>query len=109
MFNTRKNYTFNHGKTVNIYIANEIEKCVNISSYPTLENCLFGSFKLIKHVYINQYKYSGYGIGFDTKGFFSFGDEISRNAMIFGVDMSSSTKIDDRKKNILMLGKGPTQ
>ena len=33
--------TFNHGKTVNIYIVYEIEKSVNISSYPTLENCLF--------------------------------------------------------------------
>ena len=32
-----------------------------------------------------------------------------RNVIIFGVDMSSSTKIDNRKKNILILGKGPTQ
>ena len=30
---------FNHGKIVNIYIVYEIEKNVNISSYPTLENC----------------------------------------------------------------------
>ena len=29
--------------------------------------------------------------------------------MIFGVDMSSSTKIDNKKKEILILGKGPTQ
>ena len=29
--------TFNHGKLVNIYIVYEIEKSVNISSYPTLE------------------------------------------------------------------------
>ena len=29
--------------------------------------------------------------------------------MIFGVDMSSSTKIGNRKKYILILGKGPTQ
>ena len=32
-----------------------------------------------------------------------------RNTIIFRVDMSSSTKIDDRKKDILILGKGPTQ
>ena len=31
------------------------------------------------------------------------------NVIIFGVDMSSSTKIDDKKKDILILGKGPTQ
>ena len=29
--------------------------------------------------------------------------------MIFGVDMGSPTKIDNRKKDILILGKGPTQ
>ena len=47
--------TFNHGKIVNIYIVYEIEKSVNISSYPTLKNCLFGAVKLTKH--IDQYKY----------------------------------------------------
>ena len=31
------------------------------------------------------------------------------NVIIFGVDMSSSTKIDNKKKDILILGKGPTQ
>ena len=29
--------------------------------------------------------------------------------MIFGVDMSSSTNTDNRKKEVLILGKGPTQ
>ena len=37
--------TFNHGKAVKIYIVYEIEKSVNISSYATLENCLFGTVK----------------------------------------------------------------
>ena len=32
-----------------------------------------------------------------------------RNVIIFGVDMSSSTKIDKRKRDILILGKGSTQ
>ena len=36
--------TFNHGKIINIYIVYEIERSVDISSYPTLENCLFGLF-----------------------------------------------------------------
>ena len=62
--------TFNHGKIVNIYIVYEIEKSVNISSHPTLENCLFGAVKLKKHADVDSYKYSGYGIGFDRKGFF---------------------------------------
>ena len=82
--------TYNHGKIVNIYIVYEIEESVNISSYPTLENCLFGAIKLTKHVDVDQYKYSGYDIRFDRKGFYSIGNEIGRNVIIFGVDMSSS-------------------
>ena len=73
---TQEKITFNHGKITNIYIVYEIEKSVTISSYPTLENCLFGAVKLTKHVDIDQCKYSGYGIGFDRKGFYSIGDEI---------------------------------
>ena len=74
-----------------------------------LENCLFGAVKLTKHPDIDQYKYSGYGTGFDKTGFFSLGNEIGINLMIFGVDMSSSTYIENKKKDILILGKGPTQ
>ena len=67
---------FSYQKMVNIYIVYEIEKSVNISTYPTLENCLFGAVKLRKHVDVDQYKYSGYGIRFDRKGFYLIGDEI---------------------------------
>ena len=45
--------TFNHGKIVNIYIVYELEKRVNISSYPTAENCLFGIVKSTKRVGID--------------------------------------------------------
>ena len=56
------------------------------------------------------YRYSGYGIGFDRHGSFSFpGTGLGGNVIIFGVDMSSLTKIDKRKKYILILGKDPTQ
>ena len=58
----------------------------------------------------DRYKYSVFEIGFDRHGSFSFpGTGLGRNVIIFGVDMSSSTKIDNRKKDILILGKGPTQ
>ena len=70
----------------------------------------FGAVSLTKNADINKYKYSGYGIGFDRHGSFSFpGTGLGRNVIIFGVDMSSSTKIDNRKKDILVLGKDPTQ
>ena len=101
--------TFNHGKIVNIYTAYEINKSINISDYPTLENCLFGAVRLTKNADFNKYKYSGYGIGFDRKGSYSIGDEIDRNVVVFGVDMSSSPHIDNKEKVILILGKGPTQ
>ena len=56
---------------------------------------------------IDKCKHSGYGIGFDRHGFFS--DPSGGNVIIFGVGMSSSTKIDNRKTDILNLGKNPTQ
>ena len=101
--------TFNHGKVVNIYIVYEISKSINISDYPTLENCLFGAVSLTKNADIDKYKYSGYGIGFDRHGSFSSpGIGLGRSVIIFGADMSLSMKIDNRKKDILILGKGPT-
>ena len=70
---------------------------------------MFGIVKLTKHVNVDSYKYSGYGIGFDIKVSYSIGNEVCGNAIIFGVDMSSSTHIDNKIKDILILGKSPTQ
>ena len=94
--------TYNHGKSVNIYILYKINKTDNTtSSDPTLENCLFGAVTLTKNADIDKYKYSA-SFSFPDTGF-------GRNVIIFGVDLSSSTKIDNWKKDILILGKGPTQ
>ena len=38
-----------------MYIAYEISKNYNISSYLTLEDCLFGAVSLIKNLDINKY------------------------------------------------------
>ena len=97
--------TYNHGTIVNIHIVFEISKNYNISSYPRLENCLFGAVSSTKHVDIDQYKYSRYGIGFDRKGEFLFGNGFRRNVKIFGADMNSSVHANNRTKNILVLGK----
>ena len=102
--------TFNYGKVVNICIVYEISKDININDYPTLESCLFGAVTLTKNADINKYKYSRYGTGFDRHGSFSFpGSGFRQNFIIFGVDLRSSTKIDNRTKDILILGKDPTQ
>ena len=88
---------FVHGKIVNIYIVYEIEISVNIRIYSMLENCLFGAVKLKNYVDVDLYKYFGYGIGFDRKGLFSIGDELDKNVIAFGIDMSSSPHIDKKK------------
>ena len=78
------------------------------NNYPTVENCLFGSVKLTKNTNINKYGYSGYGIGFDRRASFQIGNDIGRNEIIFGVDLSSSLRIGNKKKDNLILGKGIT-
>ena len=35
--------TYHHGKIVNVYIVYEMKRSINVSSYPTLENCLVQS------------------------------------------------------------------
>ena len=65
---------------------------------------------LNKNAGINKYRYSGYGTGFDRKSSFSFpGGGFGQNVLIFGVDMCFSAHIDNKKKDILVLEKGPTQ
>ena len=97
---------YNHGAIVNIYTVYEISKNYNISNYPTLGNSLFGAVNLTKHADIDQYKYSGCGIGFDRKGEFSFGsNRFGGDVIILGADMSSSVHANNKTKNILDLGK----
>ena len=69
---------------------------------------LFGAVSLTKNADIDKYKYSGYGIAFDKNGVYSVGNWFDRNVIIFGVNMSSSAHVDNKGKNILILGKGPT-
>ena len=71
---------------------------------------MFGGVKLTKNADPYKYAYSGHGIGFDTRGYHSLPDgSVGKNAIIFGVDMSSSVHIDNKGEYTLILGKGPTQ
>ena len=100
--------TFNHEKIVNIYIVYESDK-IYVKTSPTLVNWLFGAVNLTKNADIAKYKYSGYGIGFDRGNVYSVGNGFGRNVIIYGVDMSSSVHVDNKGKDILILGKGPRQ
>ena len=102
--------TYTHKKVVNIYTVYELGAPSYSNSDPTLKNCLYGAVTLKKNTDIEKYEYSGYGNGFDRKSSFPFpGTKFGQNILIFEVDMSSSVHIDNKGKDILVPGKGPTQ
>ena len=58
--------------------------------------------------YKSRYVYSGYGIGSDGAGSWSFSNDFDWNVLFFSVDNNSSSHIDIHKNNFLVLGGGPT-
>ena len=106
----QSNVSYTRGKVVNIYIAYELGESSSHNNYLTLKNCLFGTVTLTKNADIDKCGYSGYGAGFDRRSSFWFpGGGFGQNVLIFGADMSSSADIDNKKKDILVIGIGPTQ
>ena len=96
--------------TLFIYIAYELDASGSNINDPTLKNCLFGAVTLTKNADIDKCGYSGYESGLDRRGVFSFpGGGFGQNVLIFGVDISFFAHIDNKKKDKLVLGIGPTQ
>ena len=90
--------SYTHGKVINIYIFYELGACSFHINDPMLKNCLFGAVTLTKNGDIDKYVYSGYGTPFDRKTSFSFQSSgLDQNVIIFGVDMSSSVHVDNKK------------
>ena len=59
---------------------------------------------------LDNFIYSGWGIGFDHDGTFSHPEgSTARNVIIFGVDMSGSVHASNKTKDFLVLGKGLIQ
>ena len=93
---------------MNIYIVYKI----NLWSFTwttdfMLANSLFEAVKVTKNPILDEYKYSTYGIGFDSSRSFAFGSGFGKNIIIFGADMCSSIILiikKDKGKD-----KGPTQ
>ena len=89
-----------HGKVVKIYIVYELGASSSDINDPTLKNCVSGAVTLTKNANIDKYGYSPYGIGFDRRRSFSFpGGGYGQNVLIFGVDMSFSAHIDNKKRH----------
>ena len=88
-------FTYDNGHIVNVYIAAELGASSSNNSDPTLKKCLFGVVTLTKNADIEKYGYSGFGrrssFSFPVGGF-------GQNVLIFGVDISSSSHIDNKKK-----------
>ena len=102
--------SYTHTTIVNIYIVYELGASGSHNNDPTSKNCLFSAVTLTIIADIDKYKYSRYEIGFDRKSSFSFpSGGFGQNIIIFLVDMSSSAHIGNKKKDILILGKGPIQ
>ena len=100
----KQDEVYDRDKIVSIYMVYDLKSTLNYNPDFTLENCLFGGVIVTRNDGVNMYKYSGYGISFYGKGVFinlSFGN----NAIIFGVDMTSSVHIDN-KKTYFNFGKG---
>ena len=96
--------TYSLGPIVNIYVVYRLAPRTNNSDV-TLENCPFDAVKLTKNADIDKCKYSGCGIGFDSKGSFSHpSGGFGKNVVIFGADMSSFSHANN-KTSILLLGK----
>ena len=66
-------------KVINLYTSYTLDQQLgNLNTYFTLNNCLFGSVKLTKNADLDKYKYSGYGIGFDSRSEFALPDDTMR-------------------------------
>ena len=98
---TQPKVSYTHKKVVNVFIVYELVGSSSHSDDRTLKHC---------YADIDKSGYSGYGTGFDRKSSFSFpGGGCGQNVLIFGACMSSFDHIDNKKKDILVLGKGQTQ
>ena len=59
-----------------------------------LKNCLFGATNILESTDKEKWVYSGYGIIFDVACLWDLTDDFARNVSIFGVDNSSSSRIN---------------
>ena len=96
--------TYNHGKTINIYIVYKLSSHTASTDF-TVKNGLFGAINLTKIPDFEKYKYSGYKICFDSRGTFTHPDgSYGVNVINFGCNMSSSSHSNNRGESVLILG-----
>ena len=81
---------------LNLYIVYELNTwSLNPINNSVLKNCLFGTVKIVRNTIKSKFTYNGTGIIFDREGSWSFDNVYARNVVIFGVDNSSSSHMDN--------------
>ena len=107
----QNNATYTPPSRINVFIDYELDIWSrDLNSDFTLKDCSFGRIKSAENADPNKHVVSGYGIGFHSCSEFSLPEgSVGKNVILFGVDMSSSVHIDNKKKDSLILGFGPTQ
>ena len=69
---------------------------------------MFGFVKLTKNADPDKYSYSGYGIGFDTRGYHSLpGGSVGKNLIFFELIWAHLFALIIKEKIMLILGNGP--
>ena len=86
-------------KIVNVDIGYDLDAWSrNPAKNFKFKNCLSGATGVAKNSDKRKVCVSAYGITFDSAGLWRFDNGIARNAIIFGVDNSSSSHADSHKK-----------
>ena len=75
-----------------------------------LGNVLCGTVNLAKYAYKNEYKYSGYGVGFNNNGIFpEFNGRFGKNNNFWSrYELCCACQHVNKRENILIFGKRPT-
>ena len=96
-------------KILNAYIVSDIDNWPKILlGNFTLKNCLFGATNIAKNSDKSKWVYSGYGVAFDGKGKWNFGNNSAGNVVIFGAGNSLSSHTNNCQVNFLLLSEGVT-
>ena len=98
----QENKAFTPNNVVNLFIVHDLDAwSQKLNTDFTLKDRLFGAIKLTKNADLDKYKYSGYGIGFDSRSEFSLKDgNMGKSVIIFGADMSASVDSDNKEKDL---------
>ena len=92
--------TFAHNKIINLHIAYDTKSSpYYVDNSFMIRNSLFGTVTLTKDANRDKYFYSGFGVPSDVRETFSLeNSRFGKNVIIFGVYMSLSVHVDNKRK-----------